>query len=153
MNTIEGMQQYYVIIEAAASSSYRITVQSDENEESGVGVDETSDPESSKKQIILIAAVAGGATTVIVLVLLGIWQHGKNRRDKTGLPESTDSKFVPVAVDQFAKTSRRASADRQWRLAVDPDSGSLYYYNERTRETSWEPPETMEGHPMSDATV
>ncbi len=104
--------------------------------------DQKEGKDKDNKQVIIISAAIGGIAVVVLLVGLATKQHMKRRQDATGNRKRRDSTFVPVAMDRFsASTIVGSDGIDRWCLAVDPQTGSMYYYNERTRETRWEPPE------------
>jgi hypothetical protein len=38
-----------------------------------------------------------------------------------------------------------------WKLAKDPETGRIYFYHSKTRQTSWEPPACDDAGPAADA--
>ena len=46
--------------------------------------------------------------------------------------------------DATSRDLGNRSVDPSWASAVDPKSGSIYYYNRKTREVSWTPPSLLQ---------
>lgn len=95
----------------------------------------------------LLASVTASATSKFVPFLNGSEKEDdiRNLEEISSVPLPVGQKVenLPKAHNCSSGTEVRVKLPPNWRTARDSE-GRLYYYNRKTKETSWEPPEMLE---------
>lgn len=80
----------------------------------------------------------------------GVWSSDQSTAFGTALTSLPQINVILREYDEAHRASRSADASKCWSAAIDASSGKTYYYNNKTKETSWSMPNGYIGSVRSD---
>ena len=144
-NVLVPYAQYYISILAShdVPQAQLVVTYRKGTKGNTIEVEEVDSRLKDPTQFVVIGICAGLGVALTVLVAVGVHRYRKQRQETAA--EGQRHEFVAVALNNLSgRHVLRSGGKSKWQSTVDPESGSIYYYNPQTRETRWDPPELID---------